>query len=106
MTITMLAGTLRLCAVAGAVLLVAGSAHAQCTTIGGKGTAGSVDGAKFQAYEAMLQGTDLSMWATWMVTGAKVGTAPGYTVDGLRFRCAPGGVGQECRARAKFCKKT
>jgi len=53
----------------------------------------------------MLQGTDLSMWASWMVTGAKVGEAPGYRVDGLKFKCGPGGMGQECRARAKFCKK-
>jgi hypothetical protein len=93
----------------GAGLLLAsasGAAHAQCNTIGGKGTGGSVDSAKFQAYEAMLQGTDLGMWATWMVTGAKVGVAPGYTVEGLRFRCEPGGMGQQCRARAKFCKKT
>ena len=42
-----------------------------------------LDGARFQAYEAMLRGTDLSMWADWMVTGAKVGEAPGYRVDGL-----------------------
>jgi hypothetical protein len=93
-------------AMAVAVLLAAASpAEAQCTTIGGKGTAGSLDSARFQAYEAMLQGTDLSMWASWMVTGAKVGEAPGYRVDGLKFKCGPGGIGQECRARAKFCKK-
>jgi hypothetical protein len=46
----------------------------------------------------------LGMWANWMVTGAKVGVAPGYRVDGLRFKCGPGGMGQECRARATFCK--
>ncbi|MFZ0847928.1 MAG: hypothetical protein WAO08_01825 [Hyphomicrobiaceae bacterium] len=93
-------------ALAAAVLVVAtSSAQAQCNTIGGKGTGGSLESARFQAYEAMLQGTDVGMWANWMVTGAKVGVAPGYTVDGLKFRCAPGGMGQECRARAKFCKK-
>lgn len=93
-------------ALAGLVLIAAGgAAQAQCTTIGGKGTGGSLDSARFQAYEAMLQGTDLGMWASWMVSGAKVGAAPGYTVEGLKFRCAPGGMGQECHARAKFCKK-
>jgi len=86
-------------------LATATAAEAQCNTIGGKGTAGSLDGARFQAYEAMLQGTDLGMWATWMATGAKVGDAPGYTVAGLKFKCAPDGQGQECHARAKFCKK-
>jgi len=93
-------------AIAAAVLLAAANpAQAQCTTIGGKGTGGSLDSARFQAYEAMLQGTDVGMWASWMVTGAKVGDAPGYRVDGLKFKCGSGGMGQECRARAKFCKK-
>jgi len=87
-------------------LAAASAAEAQCTTIGGKGTADSLASARFQAYEAMLQGTDLGMWASWMVSGAKVGDAPGYAVAGLKFTCAPGGVGQECHARAKFCKKT
>jgi hypothetical protein len=97
-----LAGSLAAALALGAA---AAGAQAQCTTIGGKGTAGSRDSAQFQAYEAMLQGTDLGMWANWMLTGAKVGVAPGYTVEGLKFRCGPGGMGQECHARAKFCKK-
>jgi len=94
-------------AVAAGVLLIttAGIAQAQCNSIGGNGTAGSLESAQFQAYEAMLQGTDLGMWANWMVTGANVGVAPGYRVEGLKFRCGPGGMGQECHARAKFCKK-
>lgn len=87
------------------LLTTASAAQAQCNTIGGKGTGGSLESARFQAYEAMLQGTDLGMWASWMATGAKVGVAPGYTVDGLKFKCGPGGMGQECHARAKFCKK-
>ena len=93
-------------AVAAAGVLVAAStaANAACNTIGGKGTAGSVDGAKFQAYEAMLQGTDWGMWAAWMASGAKVGVAPGYTVKGLKFKCKPGGWGSECLSQATFCK--
>ena len=100
-TLTRLGGA----TVVAVLLALASPAAAQCTTIGGKGTAGSLDSARFQAYEAMLQGTDLGMWTSWMVSGAKVGEAPGYRVDGLKFKCGPGGMGQECRARAKFCKK-
>ncbi len=91
--------------VAGALAAASTAAQAQCKTIGGKGTGGSVDSAKFQAYEAMLQGTDWGMWAVWMGSGAKVGVAPGYAVKGLRFKCKPGGWGQECLSQATFCKK-
>lgn len=87
------------------VAATSSGAQAQCNAIGGKGTAGDVEGAKFQAYEAMLQGTDWGMWAAWMATGAKVGVAPGYSVKGLRFRCGKGGMGAECHGRATFCKK-
>lgn len=91
---------------AGLLMLAATQgAQAQCNTISSKGTAGSLDGAKFQAYEAILQGTSWGMWSVWMGSGAKVGEAPGYTVKGLIFRCKPGGWGQECRARATLCKK-
>jgi hypothetical protein len=91
--------------VAGGFLALAGTdGHAQCNRIGGKGTGGSVESAKFQAYEAMLQGTSWGMWATWMATGAKVGVAPGYQVRGLKFRCKPGGMGSECLGQATFCK--
>jgi hypothetical protein len=90
----------------GMFLVIGSHAHAQCKKIGGKGTGGSVESAKFQAYEAMLQGTDLGMWATWMVSGAKVGDAPGYSVRGLFFRCKPGGMGAECLSQATFCKRT
>jgi len=90
---------------AGVMFAAAPGALAQCHTIGGLGTASDVEGAKFQAYEAMLQGTSWPMWAQWMASGANVGTAPGYTVKGLRFRCKPGGsMGQECRGQATFCK--
>jgi hypothetical protein len=93
-------------ALAAGGLLVAGSAaQAQCNTVGGKGTGGSLDSAKFQAYEILLQQTDLGSWATWMASGAKVGVAPGYAVKGLKFRCKPGGMGSECLSQATFCKK-
>jgi len=93
---------------AGCLLLAtANGAWAVCHANGGKGSAGTLEGAKFQAYEAMLQGTDLGMWASWMATDAKVGVAPGYSVRGLRFRCKRGdgflGAAYECHGRAAFC---
>lgn len=91
---------------AGMLAMASTIVQAQCTSIGGRGTGTSVDDAKFQAYEAMLQGTDWGMWASWMASGAKVGVAPGYAVKGLKFRCKPGGMlGQECRSWGTLCKK-
>jgi hypothetical protein len=90
---------------AAVALLASQAAQAQCRTVGGKGTDGSLDGAKFQAYEILLQSTDWGMWASWMATGAKIGVAPGYNVKGLKFRCKPGGMGSECLSQATFCKK-
>jgi predicted small secreted protein len=92
-------------AAAGAVLAVASTAEAQCNTVRGRGTDSTLDGAKFQAYEILLQQTSLVSWASWMASGAKVGVAPGYTVKGLKFRCKPGGSGQECLSEATFCTK-
>ncbi|HEU0062617.1 MAG TPA: hypothetical protein VFR19_22240 [Hyphomicrobiaceae bacterium] len=102
MRFTRIAGS---AAIMAAALLVSHAAQAQCSTIGGKGTGSTADSARFQAYEAMLQGTDWGMWATWMTSGAKVGTAPGYAVKGLKFRCKPGGWGMECLSQATFCKR-
>jgi hypothetical protein len=99
MLVTGVAAGLSLC------LIASTGAQAQCNTIGGKGTEGTTEGAKSQAYEAMLQGTDWGMWAAWMAQGQKLGVAPGYTVRGLKFRCKPGGWGMECRSQATFCKK-
>ncbi|MGH6816595.1 MAG: hypothetical protein ACREC6_12920 [Hyphomicrobiaceae bacterium] len=75
-----------------------------CVNKAGQGTAGTEEGAKFQAYEAILQATDWSMWATWMASGAKIGAAPGYKVSKLKFRCKKGGLGVECIGQATLCK--
>jgi hypothetical protein len=91
-------------AAGGVVLALGSAAEAQCRTVRGKGTDSTLDGAKFQAYEILLQQTDLWMWAGWMASGAKVGAAPGYSVKGLKFRCKPGGSGQECLSEATLCK--
>jgi hypothetical protein len=89
-----------------ALLVIAGtgSAAAECITKGGKGTAGSVDGAKFQAWEAVLQATDWGSWAAFMAGGGKVPTAPGYKVSAVKSRCQPGELGHVCTMQARLCK--
>jgi hypothetical protein len=99
-------------AAAGTLVLAAGAftaggaiAQAQCVSKAGKGTGGNDDSAKFQAWEAVLQGTDWGSWGTWMVSSQKVGEAPGYKVSNVRTRCAAGGfLGRECVIAARLCK--
>jgi hypothetical protein len=89
---------------AGGLLAGASAVEAQCVLKAGQGTNTTEDGAKFQAYEAILQATDWGMWASWMASNPKVGTAPGYTVSGLKSKCTKGGLGSECIVQAKLCK--
>jgi hypothetical protein len=78
---------------------------ASCVVKAGIGTNSTVDGAKFQAWEAVLQATSWGeAWSPWMAAGGKVGTAPGYKVSGVRSKCNPGGIGYECKMQAKLCK--
>jgi hypothetical protein len=90
--------------------LVAGAAAADaqsgCVVKAGQGTNTTEDGAKMQAYEAVLQATDWGMWASWMASGQKYGTAPGYAVSGVKSKCTKGGLGSECVVQAKLCKKS
>ena len=79
-------------------------AEAACITKAGRGTAGSVDGAKFQAWEAVLQATGWGSWAAFMAGGGKVPTAPGYKVSGVTSRCRPGELGHVCVMQARLCK--
>ncbi len=58
----------------------------------------------FQAWEAVLQATDWGSWASFMSSGAKVGTAPGYKVSNVKSKCKAGGLGFECVMQAKLCK--
>lgn len=87
-----------------AMALAAGSAGAQCVNKAGQGTNSSEDGAKSQAYEAVLQATDWGMWSVWMAQGMKYGSAPGYKVSNLKARCKKGGLGSECVVQARLCK--
>ena len=103
---------LRSFAIAGlaAAGLLLGGAHLSpadaksCVNKAGQGTNTTEDGAKFQAWEAVLQATDWGAWATWMGANGKVGTAPGYAVSKVSFRCKAGGIGRECVGQATLCK--
>jgi hypothetical protein len=84
----------------------AARASAGCVTRGGQGTSITAEGAKFQAYEAVLQATDWSMWASWTASSQRIGAAPGYDVSKLKFKCSQGSVlGATCVVRATLCKK-
>jgi hypothetical protein len=81
-----------------------GAQKANCVVKAGQGTNTTEDGAKFQAYEAVLQATDWGMWASWMASSQKIGVAPGYTVSNTKSKCTKGGLGYECVVQAKLCK--
>ncbi|MCL4764868.1 MAG: hypothetical protein KJZ80_01365 [Hyphomicrobiaceae bacterium] len=105
----MLKLTTALAAGAGAAVLVLGAASPAlakaCINKAGQGTNTTEDGAKFQAYEAILQATDWGMWASWMATSQKIGVAPGYAVTRVRFKCQKGaGLGSTCIGQATLCK--
>ena len=96
-------------AIAAAMLTFAAApaVHAQgaCVNKAGEGTNTTVDGAKFQAWEAVLQATDWSIWSAMMASKQEVGNAPGMTVSKLRATCKPGGLGQTCNVQATLCRK-
>jgi hypothetical protein len=95
----------RVLAVAGALVAVGAFAQAECVNKAGKGTGGNDDSAKFQAWEAVLQGTDWGSWASWMATSQSVGVAPGYKVSNVKSRCTAGGMlGRECVVQARLCQ--
>ena len=76
-----------------------------CINKAGQGTNTTEEGAKFQAYEAILQATDWGMWATWMASSQKIGQAPGYAVTRVKFKCQKDtGLGSTCVGQATLCK--
>jgi hypothetical protein len=75
-----------------------------CVNKAGEGTNTTVDGAKFQAWEAVLQATDWGVWSAMMASGQKVGNAPGMKVSNLKSSCKPGGLGQVCIVQATLCR--
>ncbi|HWK33968.1 MAG TPA: hypothetical protein VNR51_09850 [Hyphomicrobium sp.] len=78
----------------------ASSADAKCFRKSASGTAPTVDGAKFQVKEAILQSFDWGVWAAFMASGA----TPGYRVSTPAYKCAPGGLGYNCRGTSTICK--
>lgn len=95
--------------VVGALALTVGATSPvlakSCVDKAGQGTNTTEEGAKFQAYEAILQATDWGMWASWMATSQKVGVAPGYEVSRIRAKCQKGGgLGSTCVVQARLCK--
>lgn len=91
--------------IAGVVLLSSAPAFAQCVNKAGEGTNTTEDGAKFQAYEIILQTTDFPMWAAWMASSQKIGVAPGYKVSNVKSTCKKGeGLGFKCVVQARLCK--
>jgi hypothetical protein len=95
----------RALAVAGALVAVGALAQAECINKAGKGTGSTDDDAKFQAWEAVLQGTSWVSWGSWMASSQKVGEAPGYKVSNLKSRCSAGGwMGRECVVQARLCQ--
>lgn len=95
----------RVLAAAGLIVAAGAVAQAECVNKAGKGTGGSDDSAKFQAWEAVLQGTDWGAWGVWMASSQTVGVAPGYKVSNVRQRCKAGGMlGRECIVQARLCK--
>lgn len=91
------------CAAAAAAALSLGSGTAaqagHCFTKAASGTNTSIDGAKSQVYEALLQSFDWGAWASWMATGS----TPGYRVGAPRYSCSKGGLGYNCRGVSTIC---
>ena len=81
-----------------AVVAAAGNVEAQCVTKAGQGTNTTEEGAKSQAYEAVLQATDWGMWSVWMGQGMKYAAAPGYKVSNVKARCKKGDSARVCCA--------
>jgi hypothetical protein len=75
-----------------------------CVNKAGEGTNSTVDGAKFQAWEAVLQATDWGVWGAMMSSKQAVGNAPGMTVKNLKSTCKAGGLGQVCVVQATLCR--
>ncbi len=83
--------------------------HAQakggsCVNKAGEGTNSTLDGAKFQAWEAVLQATDWGVWGAMMSSKQEIGNAPGMAVKNLKTSCKAGGLGQVCIVQATLCR--
>ena len=77
------------------------AAKGNCFNKAAEGTNTDEAGAKFQAYEAILQSFDWGAWASWMANK----TTPGYKITTNKTRCTKGtGLGVTCVTQATICK--
>ena len=77
------------------------AAKSSCFKKAAEGTNTDEPGAKFQAYEAILQSFDWGAWASWMSNK----TTPGYKITTNRTVCKKGtGLGVTCVTQATICK--
>lgn len=90
--------------VAAAAFGMSSAANAACSRLTTAGTAGDRPGAMVQAWEAQLQGRGWKGWPTFMASGMKVGSAPGYRSASINKQsCKAGGMGVECVITATLC---
>ena len=82
----------------------AGKGGGTCVHKAASGTNTTQDGAKFQAWEAVLQATDWGSWSSFMAANSNIGTAPGYKVSNVKSSCSKGGLGYNCKMQATLCK--
>ena len=101
---TTIVATAAILAVSMVPVAEAQKAGGTCVNKAGEGTNTTADGAKFQAWEAVLQATDWGVWSAMMASKQEVGNAPGMTVKNLRTTCKPGGLGQSCIIQATLCR--
>ncbi|MDX2257825.1 MAG: hypothetical protein NW205_02810 [Hyphomicrobiaceae bacterium] len=73
----------------------------ECFKKAGQGTDSTIEGAKFQVDEVLLQSTDWGAWAEWMATGK----TSGYDFGARKYKCKAGGLGYECYGTSTICKK-
>ena len=98
------AAALTVCCATVAEAQKAGKGGGTCVNKAASGTNTTQDGAMFQAWEAVLQATDWGSWSSFMASGAKIGTAPGYKVSNVKSSCGKGGIGHSCKMQATLCK--
>jgi hypothetical protein len=75
-------------------------AAGRCFTKAASGTNTTMEGAKTQVYEALLQSFDWGAWASWMASGS----TPGYKVGAPRYSCSKGGIGYNCKGVSTICR--
>ena len=75
-------------------------AGGRCFTKAASGTNTTMEGAKSQVYEALLQSFDWGAWASWMASGS----TPGYKIGAPRYSCSKGGIGYNCKGVSTICK--